>query len=117
LKPACAAKRPRVLDIDRQSRDPMSAHIRAFGAAGLPAVTPPFRGELGLLAGLVLMLSGCADVPRSPAAGPDPADPSARAPRVDYRPTVGGYKSQRPVDPAQWVEQNERVAPGPKPSQ
>jgi hypothetical protein len=92
----------------------MSAHIRAFGAASGPAVTPPFRRELGVLAGLVLLLAGCADAPRSPAAGPDPADPGARAPRVDYRSTVGGYRSQRPVDPAPWVEQNERVAPAPK---
>jgi hypothetical protein len=95
----------------------MSAHIRAFGAAGGPAVTQTFRRELGVLAGLVLLLAGCADPPRSPAAGPNPADPSARAPRVDYRSTVGGYKSQRPVDPAPWVEQNERVAPAPKPGQ
>ena len=95
----------------------MSAHIRAFGAAGGPAVTPPFRRELGVLAGLVLLLAGCADAPRSPAAGPDPADPGARAPRVDYRSTVGGYRSQRPVDPAPWVEQNERVAPAPKSGQ
>jgi hypothetical protein len=95
----------------------MFAHIRAFGAAGGPAVTPPFRRELGVFAGLVLLLAGCADAPRSPAARPDPADPGARAPRVDYRSTVGTYKSQRPVDPAPWVEQNERVAPAPKSSQ
>jgi hypothetical protein len=95
----------------------MSAHIRAFGAAGGPAVTQPFRRELGLLAGLVLLLAGCADAPRSPATGPDPAEPGARAPRVDYRSTVGAYRSQRPVDPAPWVEQNERVAPAPKSGQ
>jgi hypothetical protein len=95
----------------------MSAHIRAFGAAGGPAVTQPFRRELGVLAGLALLLAGCADPPRSPAAGPDPADPGARAPRVEYRSTVGAYRSQRPVDPAPWVEQNERVAPAPKAGQ
>jgi hypothetical protein len=95
----------------------MSAHIRAFGAAASPAVTQPFRRELGVLAGLVLLLAGCADPPRSPAAGPNPADPGARAPRIDYRPTVGAYRSQRPVDPAPWVEQNERVAPAPKSGQ
>jgi hypothetical protein len=95
----------------------MSAHIRAFGAAGGTAVTQPFWRELGVLAGLVLLLAGCAEPPRSPAAGPDPADPGARAPRVDYRSTVGAYQSQRPVDPAPWVEQNERVAPAPKSGQ
>jgi hypothetical protein len=95
----------------------MSAHIRTFDAAGGPAVPPPFRRELGLLAGLALLLAGCADPPRSPAAGPNPADPGARAPRVDYRSTVGAYRSQRPVDPGPWVEQNERVAPAPKSGQ
>jgi hypothetical protein len=52
-----------------------------------------------------------------PVAGPDPADPSARAPRVDYRSTTGAYKSQRPVEPAPWGEQNERVTPAPKSGQ
>ena len=95
----------------------MSAHIPAFGAAGGPAVTPPFRRKFGLLAASALLLAGCADAPRTPAAGPDPADPGARVPRVDYRSTVGTYRSQRPVDPAPWVEQNERVAPAPKSGQ
>jgi hypothetical protein len=98
----------------------MSAHIRAFGAAGGPAVTQQFRRGvvvLAALAGLVLLLAGCADPPRSPATWPDPADPGAPAPRVEYRSTVGAYRSQRPVDPAPWVEQNERVAPAPKSGQ
>jgi hypothetical protein len=95
----------------------MSAHIRAFDAAGEPAVTKPFQLKfdvLVVLAGLVLLLAGCTDAPRSPAAGPDPSDRGARAPRVDYRSTIGSYKSQRPVDPTPWIEQNERVAPAPK---
>jgi hypothetical protein len=95
----------------------MSAHIRAFGAADEPAGTQLFRRELAVLAGLAILLAGCADPPRLPAAGPDPADPGARAPRVDYRSTIGAYRSQRPVDPAPWVEQNERVAPAPKSGQ
>jgi hypothetical protein len=120
LKPARVAERPRAPDVDRQSRIPMSAHIQAFGAAGGPAVTRLFRikfGVLAVLAGLVPLLAGCADAPRLPAAGPDPADPGTRVPRVDYRSTLGSYRSQRPVDPASWVEQNERVAPAPKSGQ
>ena len=90
----------------------MSAHIRAFGAAGEPVVTRPFHIKFGVLA--FLLLAGCTDAPRLPVAGPDPADPGARVPRVDYRSTIGPYKSQRPIDPAPWTEQNERIAPAPK---
>ncbi len=95
----------------------MSAHIRAFDAAGERADARPFQLRFDVLAvvvGLVLLLAGCTDAPRSPAAGPDPSDPGARAPRVDYRSTIGPYKSQRPADPTPWTEQNERVAPAPK---
>ena len=99
----------------------MSAHIRAFDAAGKPAVPRPFRLRLGALAvaaGLAALPVGCADAPRTPVAGgPDPADPAARVPRVDYRSTTGAYKSQRPVEPAPWGEQNERVMPAPKSGQ
>ena len=97
----------------------MSPHIRAFDAAGQPVVTRPFKIKfdvLPVLVGLILLLAGCG-APRSPVAGPDPADPRAPAPRVDYRSTIGSYKSQRPVDPAPWTEQNERVAPAPKSGQ
>ena len=95
----------------------MSAHIRASAAASERAVARHSQiksGARAALAGLLLLLAGCADAPRAPAMGPDPADPGARAPRVDYRPTVSGYGSQRPVEPAPWGEQNESVAPAPK---
>ena len=98
----------------------MSAHIRTFDAAGRPALARLFQiklGALAILTGLVALLAGCTDAPRSPVAGPHPADPGARAPRVEYRSTVGAYRSQRPVDPAPWVEQNERVVPAPKSGQ
>jgi hypothetical protein len=96
----------------------MSTHLRAFHAAGEPAVARLCKvGALVILLALDLILAGCTDTPRSPVAGPDPADPGARAPRVDYRSTIGSYKSQRPVDPAPWTEQNERVAPAPKSGQ
>src|SRR5262245_43770638 len=67
-----------------------------------------------LLLPLVLSLptNGCS-APPPPVAGPDPADPGARAPRVGYRPTIAPYSSQRPVEPAPWGEQNQRVVPQP----
>ena len=98
----------------------MSAHIRAFDAAGERAGARPFQLQFDVLAvvtGLVLLLAGCTDAPRSPVAVPDPADPGSRTPRVDYRSTIGPYKGQRPVDPTPWTEQNERVAPAPKSGQ
>jgi hypothetical protein len=97
----------------------MSALIQAFAAAAR-AATSPFQIRVRLraiLPLLALLLAGCAEPPRSPTAGPNPADPGARAPAVDYRPTTGSYKSRRPVDPAPWGEQNERVAPQPKSGQ
>jgi hypothetical protein len=45
---------------------------------------------------------------------PDPSDPNARAPATAYRPVLGGYVSQRPVEPAPWRTQNNRVAPAEK---
>ena len=76
----------------------MLAHIRAFDADGAPA--PTLRGWLGVLGILTgLLLAGCADAPRSPVAGPDPADPGARAPRVDYRSTVDRCRARAAVQP------------------
>jgi hypothetical protein len=96
----------------------MSAHIRAFRAAGEPAVARLCKfGALAILLTLAFPLAGCTDAPRSPVAGQDPADPGARAPRVDYRSTIGSYKSQRPVSPGPWREQNEQVTPAPKSGQ
>lgn len=63
---------------------------------------------------LCLMTAACFAPPERPLAGPDPADPNARAPATAYRPVLGGYVSQRPVEPAPWREQNERVAPAEK---
>jgi len=91
-----------------------------FAAVDTAAATP-FRIGIGAIARLPLaalivggLLTACTEAPRSPVAGADPADPGGRSPRVDYRSTVGSYKSQRPADPAPWGEQNERVTPAPK---
>ena len=62
---------------------------------------------------LCLLTSACFSTPERPVAGPDPSDPNARTPAT-YRPVLGGYVSQRPVEPAPWREQNDRVAPAEK---
>ena len=77
----------------------------------------PFQGWHGKAAFIFILAAlnaGCASVPPRPLAGADPADPAARVPAVRYRSTIGPYASQRPVDPAPWAEQNERVAPAPR---
>jgi hypothetical protein len=65
------------------------------------------------MAALSVFAAACAVVPPVPYAGPDPADAAAPVPAVGYRSTIGAYQSQRPVEPASWREQNERIAPRP----
>jgi hypothetical protein len=60
------------------------------------------------------LAAGCAQSPPQPLAGPNPANPSVPTRPVVYRSTVAPYTSQRPVEPAPWRGQNERVAPQPK---
>jgi hypothetical protein len=63
-----------------------------------------------------LLLSGCFSTPPPvPLTGPDPTDPGARVPAAAYRPVTAPYRSQRPVEPRPWVEQNQSVAPAEKP--
>lgn len=91
----------------------MSAHIRP-SRAHAPAGPRPSQIQFAVRAfvpALALLLAGCIDAPRAPVAGPDPSDPGARAPRVDYGSTIGSYKSQQPVEPGPWGEQN--VTPQP----
>jgi hypothetical protein len=92
----------------------MSAPLRP--AAGYPAqLTPSFKSSRAFMAlGFALLAAGCAGAPASPHAGADPADPAARVPRAAYRSTIEPYRRQRPVEPADWREQNERVAPAPR---
>ena len=61
-----------------------------------------------------LAVSGCA-APPQPFAGPDPANPAVAVSAVGYRSTLGAYRSQRPVEPGDWTDTNERVTPRPKP--
>jgi hypothetical protein len=67
-----------------------------------------------MVAALGLLTAACAANPDRQAAGPDPADAQVRVPAAGYRPVLSGYVSQRPVEPAPWREQNDRVAPKPK---
>jgi len=60
------------------------------------------------------MAAGCWTALPAPLTGADPSDPSARTRRVEYRSTVAPYKSQRPVEPKPWQEQNQQVAPPPR---
>jgi hypothetical protein len=69
---------------------------------------------LTLLPVAALLLAGWRDAPVRPFNQQNPADPWAPAPRVRYRSTIGPYKSRRPIEPAPWTEQNQRVAPQPK---
>ena len=64
---------------------------------------------------VAVLAQGCTRAPPVVFAGPDPSDPRAPAPRASFRSTTDGYASQRPVAPLPWREQNQRVAPAPKP--
>ena len=92
----------------------MFAHIQAKSAALVRWRTALFRKRPMLVIGIValsLLTGACVTTPHKPFTGPDPSDPRVRVPNTKYRSTIGGYTSQRPVEPEPWREQNERVAP------
>lgn len=94
----------------------MSWSLRAFRAA-LSQLTKPILLRPNALAAvlvLVALTQGCAPPPPR-LAGRDPSDPTVRVKAVDYRSTTAPYERQRPVEPAPWQEQNQRVTPAPKP--
>jgi hypothetical protein len=93
----------------------IATRIAAIGGRGIESVRTRF-GSLATLVLLALVGHGCS-APPAPVAGPDPADPHARVPPSAYRSTIGPYTSQRPVEPAPWSEQNQRIAPQPKSGQ
>lgn len=70
--------------------------------------------RLAALTACALLLQGCAATPPRPLAGDDASDPAARVPAVGYRSVLGGYSTQRPVEPSAWRERNDRAAPPPK---
>ncbi len=69
-------------------------------------------GKLASIPVLAAAAHGCAATPISPFPGPDPSDASLRVPAVSYRPAIGPFASQRPVEPGQWKKQ---AAQGPRP--
>jgi len=69
--------------------------------------TTPLRWLLAVP--LAATVAGCWAVPPAPLVGADPSNPSARTRSVEYRSTP--YKSQRPVEPKPWQEQNRQVTP------
>ena len=75
------------------------------------------RGVLPLAAILTLCLltAACFTAPPRPLAGAAPADADAGVKPAAYSSVLGRYTSRRPVDPGPWREQNERVAPTPRP--
>ena len=87
--------------------------LGAKSAAASAARGGHFRFNWPLLAAMALALSGCMPATTS-VAGADPADPAAKAARVDYRSTVAPYTSLRPAAPAPWRERNDAVTPQPK---
>ena len=92
----------------------MSAHFwpRSAAAGGHSAL---WRYRLpAVLTACALLAQGCAAIPPRPFQGADASDPDVRVPPIAYRPVLGTYSSQRPVEPAPWRELNERVAPTPK---
>jgi hypothetical protein len=95
----------------------MSVCIRTIPVAGNPAqVKRPFRWiRIVAVLALATPACGCAPVPTSPFAGASPADPVAPIKRTGYRSTIEPYARQRPVEPAPWREQNERVVPQSQP--
>lgn len=70
-----------------------------------------------VLAAGALLAQGCAPIPPQPFAGAEVSNPDIRVPATAYRPVLGTYSSQRPVEPAPWRERNDRVAPAPKKSE
>lgn len=95
----------------------MLAHFGAKIAAVRTVAAKLFRRRYAVPAAIgaaALTLGGC--LPTTvPLAGADPADPSARVAGVGYRSTIAPYSSVRPSVPSAWRDQNDRVAPAPKP--
>lgn len=90
----------------------MSAIVHA-GEAAHAARRRRYSSKAAGLAAVLLALAatGCAAPVVTPIAG-DPADPHVPVRPTAYRSTIGGYISQRPVEPGPWRRQNEQVTPG-----
>ena len=95
----------------------MLAHVdmRAVRLGGRPRrQSKSYYSVLLVLGIFVLVAGGCSAAPRMPLLGANPADPNATVSATKYRSTVGPYTRARPVTPAPWRDQNQRVTPEPK---
>jgi hypothetical protein len=89
------------------------ANIAAVRSAAARLFETRFRVPAAIAAA-ALTLGGC--LPTTvPLEGADPADAGAKVAGVGYRSTIAPYTSLRPTTPSSWREQNDRVAPAPKP--
>jgi hypothetical protein len=95
----------------------MLAHAcRRAAAVARTVASPMYRWiSLAAVATVAVLIEACTPLPPVPLAGADPADPRTRVPAVAYRSSVGPYVSRRPVEPSPWQDQNDRIAPAPKP--
>jgi len=73
-----------------------------------------WRYRLPAVLAVAFLIEGCAATPPRPFDGDKASDPDFRVPPAAYRPVLGDYSSQRPVEPLPWRERNDRVAPAPK---
>jgi hypothetical protein len=93
----------------------MFAHRFCTGAPAGRLIAPSVRGLAALAAtALAAALTSCSQTPQR-LAGSDPSDPHSPARSAVYRSVIEPYASQRPVEPAPWRDQNDRIAPTPKP--
>jgi hypothetical protein len=92
----------------------MLAHRICTRAAALGPQRVRSAGRVAALAAAVILLNACSQTPQR-LAGPDPSDPQAPARPAAYRPVIGPYASQRPVEPLPWRDQNDRLTPAPQP--
>ncbi len=92
----------------------MSFQFWPWSAAAMRRATLWRYRRSAVLTVCALLMQGCAATPPRPLAGDEASDPAARVPAVGYRPVLGSYSSQRPVEPLPWVERNQRVTPQPK---
>jgi hypothetical protein len=89
------------------------ANIAAVRSAAATLFKTRFRVS-AVITAAALTLGGCLPT-TAPLAGADPADPGAGVAGVGYRSTIAPYTGLRPTTPSPWREQNDHVAPAPKP--
>jgi hypothetical protein len=92
---------------------PSRAYRAVFGRLTTLIRRQPTR--LAWAFALAALAQGCTAQTVPPLAGPDPANPAARAKATAYRSDIAPYESRRSVEPRPWQEQNQQVAPTPKP--